>query len=117
MDWWKRTFGLHPVDMAFHFLIGGFLVGALGEASGNDSIILLGIAGMLGAYVWRRQRAIAELPAAGMTSGEVRLDEFHAQAEELHDLRGRMIELEERVDFAERLLARQAEMDKLPEGR
>jgi len=117
MNWWKRTFGLHPVDMAFHFLIGGFLVGAVGEASQNDSIILLGIAGMLAAYVWRRQRAIAELPAAGMSSGEVRLDELHAQAEDLNEMRVRVLELEERVDFAERLLARQAEMDKLPEGR
>ena len=117
MNWWKRTFGLHPVDMLIHFLAGGFLVGALGEASRNDTIILLGIAALLGAYAWRRQRALAALPAAEMISGEVRLDEFHAQAEELHDLRGRMIELEERVDFAERLLARQAEMDKLPEGR
>jgi hypothetical protein len=117
MNWWKRTFGLHPVDMAFHFLIGGFLVGALGEASKNDSIILLGIAGMFAAYAWRRQRAIAALPAAGMISGEVRLDELQAQGDELHDLRGRVLELEERVDFAERMLARQVEMEKLPEGR
>lgn len=117
MNWWRRTFGLHPLDMVVHFVIGGFLVGALGEASRNDSIIMLGIAGIFAAYAWRRNRAIAALPAAGMTSGEVRLDEFHAQAEELHELRGRMIELEERVDFAERLLARQAEMEKLPEAR
>lgn len=117
MEWWKRTFGLHPLDMVVHFVVGGFLVGALGEASQNDSIIMLGIAGMFAAYAWRRNRAIAALPATGMTSGEVRLDEFQAQAEELHDLRGRVMELEERVDFAERLLARQSELDKLPEGR
>ena len=117
MEWWKRTFGLHPVEMLIHTFVGGFLVAALAEASHNDAVALLATAGVFAAYAWRRQRAIAELPAAGMTSGEVRLDEFHAQAEELHELRGRMIELEERVDFAERLLARQAEMEKLPEAR
>lgn len=117
MEWWKRAFGLHPVDMVVHFMAGGFLAAALGDASRNDAVISLTIAAMFGLYAWRRHRAIAALPAAGMTSGEVRLDEFHAQAEELHELRGRMIELEERVDFAERLLARQAEMEKLPEAR
>jgi hypothetical protein len=117
MNWWKRTFGLHPVDIIVHFVAGSFLVAAFGEASNNDAIIALGIAGMFAAYAWRRQRAIAALPAVGMTSGEERLDEFHAQAEELHDLRGRVMELEERVDFAERLLARQSELEKLPEAR
>src|SRR6478736_1620560 len=117
MEWWKRHFGLHPVDMAIHAVVSGFIVAGLADASHNDSVALMTMAGVVAAYAWRRQRAIAALPATGMTSGEVRLDEFHAQAEELHELRGRMIELEERVDFAERLLARQAEMEKLPEAR
>jgi hypothetical protein len=35
---------------------------------------------------------------------------------ELDELRHRMLELEERVDFAERLLARQREPERLPNG-
>ena len=109
MSWWKRTFGLHPVDMAIHALIGGFVVAALGDASKNDAVALLATAGVFAAYAWRRQRALAALPAEGMSSGEVKLAELDAQAEELHELRTRMAELEERVDFSERLLAQQRE--------
>jgi len=108
MDWWKRTFGLHPVDFIIHFVAGGFLVGALADVAHNDSIAMLTTAVLLGSYAWRRQRAIAMLPAGGgMTSGEVRFAELEAQGEELHEVRTRMAELEERLDFAERLLAQQ----------
>jgi hypothetical protein len=110
MEWWKRVFGLHPVDFVIHFVAGGFIVGALGDAAHNDVIPMLATAVLLGAYAWRRQRAVARLPAgSGMTSGEVRLAELDAQAEELHEVRTRMAELEERLDFAERMLAQQRE--------
>ena len=114
MNWWRRNFGLHPVDMLVHFVAGGFLVVAFGEASGNEAIALLGTAGIFAAYAWRRGRAIAALPATGLTSGEVKLAELDAQAEELHDLRQRLAELEERVDFSERMLAQSREPEALP---
>ena len=116
MEWWKRHFGLHPVDMFLHAMAGGFIVIALGDASQNDAIALLGTAGVFLSYAWRRHRAIAALPATGLTSGEVKLAELDAQAEELHELRGRMAELEERLDFTERLLAQQREPEQLPRG-
>jgi len=116
MEWWKRHFGLHPVDMFLHGLIGAFIVAGLGEASENDVFALLGTAGVFLSYAWRRQRAIAALPQTGMSSGEVKLAELDAQAEELHELRTRMAELEERVDFSERLLAQQREPEQLPRG-
>ena len=114
MDWWKRTFGLHPVDFIIHFLAGGFLVAALGDASKNDAVAMVATAGLFALYAWRRQRALAKLPAGtGMTSGEVRLGELEAQAEELHELRTRMAELEERLDFTERMLAQVREPEQL----
>lgn len=42
------------------------------------------------------------------------VDALRGQAAETDELRIRLAELEERVDFAERLLARQAELDRLP---
>ena len=47
------------------------------------------------------------------------LDALRAQAAELDEMRGRMAELEERVDFAERMLAQNAEPSRLaaPENR
>ena len=116
MHWWRRTFGLHPIDSIAHFVIGGFLIGALDEWQHTDAITLVGVAAMFGLFVWRRQRAIAALPQTGMTSGEVKLAELDAQAEELHELRSRVAELEERADFAERLLAQQRDPAQLPRG-
>jgi hypothetical protein len=115
MEWWRRNFGPHPVEMVVTFVAGGFLSAALAEASQNEAISLLVIVGTLGFYAWRRNRVIAALPPmAGMTSGEARAVEFEAQAEELHDLRGRVAELEERLDFAERMLAHAREPESLP---
>lgn len=116
MEWWKRHFGLHPVDMFLHGMVGLSIVIALGEASGNDAIALLGTAGVFLSYAWRRHRAIVAMPATGMSSGEVKLAELEAQAEELHEIRARMLELEERLDFTERLLAQQREPEQLPRG-
>jgi Tfp pilus assembly protein PilO len=39
-----------------------------------------------------------------------------ASAEEVEELRHRLAEVEERLDFAERMLAQQQEPDKLPKG-
>lgn len=41
-------------------------------------------------------------------------EEVHARLAEVDDLKQRVAELEERVDFAERLLARQREGERLP---
>lgn len=117
MEWWRRTFGLDPIDFILHFLVGGLVVGGLADASRNDTVGLIGTAALFALYAWRRQRAIRALPAgAGYSSGEVRLAELDAQAEELHELRTRFAELEERLDFTERLLARQAEPSQLPKA-
>ena len=107
-------FRLHPVDMAIHTAVGGFLCAGIDEAFHTDSLTLVALAGVIALYAWRRQRAIAELPVTGgMTSGEVRLAELDAQGEELHDLRGRVMELEERLDFAERLLAKSRDPEQI----
>ena len=114
MNWWKRTFGLHPVDMLIHFVTGMFIVIGLVEATGSDAMAMLGTACLFALYAWRRQRAIAAFPLdPAFNSGEVKLAELDAQAEELHELRGRMAELEERLDFTERMLAQQREPEQL----
>ena len=114
--WWKQQFGLSPVELVLYFVTGGFAVAALGNASANDSIALLGMAVMVGGYAWLRQRALARHPATGMTSGEVRLAELETQAEELHELRTRVAELEERLDFTERMLAQQRDPAQIGRG-
>lgn len=116
MEWWKRTFGLDPIDFILHFLIGGLVVGGLADAARNDTVGMVGSAALFALYAWRRQRALRALPATGYSSGEVRLAELDAQAEELHELRGRFAELEERLDFTERMLAKSREPEQLGRG-
>ena len=117
MEWWKRAFGLDPIDFIVHFLAGGLVVGGLADAARNDVVGMVGSAVLFVAYAWRRRRALASLPAGpGMSSGEVKLAELDAQAEELHELRGRLAELEERLDFTERMLAKSREPEQLGRG-
>jgi Tfp pilus assembly protein PilO len=60
-----------------------------------------------------RPRSMREM-MGGETSAEQ--EEMRARLAELEELKHRVDELEERVDFAERLLARQRETDRLPPG-
>jgi hypothetical protein len=49
-------------------------------------------------------------------SGQELLDELHARLAATEALEGRVEELEQRVDFAERLIAQQHEPERLPAG-
>lgn len=53
----------------------------------------------------------------GTSGGAGDLEELRQRVAELEAERGRVAELEERVDFAERLLARPSDGEKLEEGR
>jgi hypothetical protein len=82
------------------------------EFTGQDAIAVVAIAivmvkiftGPIGAAIAERIRGRA-LPV-----------EDPALAAEVDQLRGRLAELEERLDFAERLLAQAREADQLPGG-
>lgn len=53
---------------------------------------------------------------AGRIRGGARTAENAAHVAEMDDVRGRLAEVEERLDFAERLLAQAREADQLPGG-
>ena len=53
---------------------------------------------------------------AGRIRGSARTAENAAQVAEMDDVRGRLAEVEERLDFAERLLAQARETDQLHGG-
>lgn len=62
--------------------------------------------GVVGARLWWLRRPEPEpAPRHGLTTGEVQGEVFA----ELEDLRNRVMELEERADFAERLMLRAGE--------
>lgn len=119
----KRALGLDWFDLLVHVGITGMLMIVVASASHDpdiDGAMAAVVACSLGLLAWRRSRALKRQPA--LTTGEVQADRL-AQLEdrlaELEQTQSRVIELEERLDFAERLLVRQreqAEALRLPQG-
>ena len=117
MSWIRRTFGLDGVDLLIHAGVTFFImvVGSsiwsheaaetmLATVSGV-SLVVLGV---------RRRRALRNLSSE--TTGEIvveRIAELETRVLELEQGELRMHELEERLDFAERLLAQAREPERL----
>jgi hypothetical protein len=111
----KRALGLDALDILIHVGITFALaVIAASAAQQNEEVgISLVVALSLGVLAWRRTRARQVSP---LTTGEVQSERLAMLEERLAELeaeRGRVLELEERLDFAERLLARQRESARL----
>lgn len=111
----KDRLGLDWPAIVVHAFVTILTAAALAEAVGSagnrdDVVIPLTLAAGTVLFEWRRRRALATRPPVGLTTGEVqqeRLDEMEAHLAELDLLHTRVAELEERLDFSERLLARQ----------
>ena len=87
-------------------------VSVSGSLEGWDAIILLlCVAITIGVLVWPLIKAVARRIEAGAAVGDGRaeLDALHERIRRLEEAQPRMAELEERVDFAERLLTRAQE--------
>jgi hypothetical protein len=82
-------------------------------------VLGVGIFGIpIGAYAaFAATRAIWVKPHAGDPGLGREVDVLKERVAELEAQQARMAELEERLDFAERLLVRQREDQRLPEGR
>jgi hypothetical protein len=88
-----------PDLVAFTVLVGG----------------ITGVVGIIGRTVVRYQdRKLRVGAGAPDPALRAELEDLRAQLAEHEDVRQRVLELEERVDFAERLLARQRDRAPLP---
>jgi hypothetical protein len=86
-----------------------------GSLEGWDAVLLIGTVLVTVAFLlWPLIRAIARRIEAGAAVAEARgeLDDLRERVRQLEQSGSRIAELEERVDFAERLLAQQ-EPDRL----
>ncbi len=118
MNWWKRAFGVDLFDTVVHVSITFALMVVVEERTHTaESVTAVAVAGAV-LYSIRRHFALRKLPKQAEVSGETttgvhrRLD-TEARLDELEALYGRVAELEERLDFAERLLAKQGEAPRL----
>lgn len=113
LDWLAAT-------AAWGFLSGGFGVFMhLAVQAPEELATVMGFAlffgGVVAARVWWLRRP--EQERAGLTTGEAqleRMEELEMRMAEVEALHSRVAELEERLDFSERLLVR-AEPHKVPE--
>jgi hypothetical protein len=103
----KRWFGLDPVDIGIHLGITVCLMGAVSISKGPAEVMPMIFAASLALLGIRRSLARRK---SATNSGEFtaeRIDEIEERMREVDQLQHRVLELEERLDFAERLLARQ----------
>ena len=118
MNGWKKVFGVDLFDTFVHFTVTAAILALLAHESRQVEPVLLTACGSLIIYSVRRhlalkgQRSLPEVSGQTTTGVHRRLDN-EERMQELESLYGRVAELEERVDFAERLLSRKDEPMKL----
>jgi hypothetical protein len=113
----ESNFGLYAaISVGSVALLGTFI--ALSVVIGEDFAIPALIAGaVMGTVVLRGP--VGKALAARIHQGTIGQAEPHPEVlDELYEVRNRMVEIEERLDFTERLLARQRSEDpaRLPSG-
>ena len=87
-----------------------------GSLEGIAAIVLLLGAGLIvAALIWPLIRALAKRIEGGAPSAEMQteLDSLRERVRQLEEIAPRMSELEERVDFTERIVAQGREPDRL----
>jgi len=113
----KSAIGLDWFDLTVHVGVTMMLavIASSAATGGQDGPILAAIfGGSLALLGWRRNRARRSPPPT--TTGEVqaeRIFQLEDRVAELEARQERVLELEERLDFAERLLAQRREAQSL----
>ncbi len=111
MSWVRRNLGLDWFDLFIHAGVTAALMGIVGVTNGPEAFFpgLIGISLLV--LAGRRHLALRHGERAGLTTGEMtaeRLEEVEFRLAELETAQARVAELEERLEFAERMLLRPA---------
>jgi hypothetical protein len=113
-----RVLGLDWFDIVVQFALtvaGGVAIDSMFHGPMGDATMGFWIAGSIALLGYRRKRALA---GEGIPPRDAdQLADMEARLAELEVQQGRIYELEERLDFAERMLAQQREQARLPGGR
>lgn len=113
----KRWLGVDAVDFVIQLGITFCVAAVLATASvKEEEVAVFGVfAVSLGVLAFRRARAMrrGEMDPPQQVSGSFAAD-LEQRVSDLEAMQQRMFELEERVDFAERLLSQQRQPERLP---
>ena len=111
MNWVQRALGMDWFDLIVHFGVTGTLMGVVGVSGGPEELFP-GLAGLsLVVLAVRRRYALRRVERPGLSTGEMaaeRLEELEQRMADLEGAHARVAELEERLEFAERMLLRAA---------
>ncbi len=116
----KKYVGLDFLDVLIHVGVSIAAAVLLASIAPNEEAgVAIAFGASLVVLAWRRKRALAA--AREYSTGEVqeteRILDLEARVADLEQAQGRVLELEERLDFTERLLTRHAEAGRLSAGR
>ncbi len=115
MTSFRRAVGVDFVDVVIQAGVTLALVGSVAAGDGPIEAVGLIIATSFVILGLRRHLALKRGgEPAGLSTGQMaaeRVADLEARLEELEAVHARMVELEERVDFTERLLARGAQVE------
>jgi len=120
VGFFKRTMGLDFVDVVIHVAVTGFLAGvadvAASTTTNDEGFVMIVFAVSTVVFGFRRHHALRHAKETPETTGEVaalRVEELEMRMAELEQGQLRMQELEDRLDFAERMLMQQREVRQL----
>ncbi|HKV75187.1 MAG TPA: hypothetical protein VJN95_11750 [Gemmatimonadales bacterium] len=110
-----RIVGMDWFDVVVHVgvtIMACVAADALFPGRDEDVAIAVVLAASLVLLGLRRRKALAELPDSPV--GHARIEELEARLAELDQVHDRLVELEDRLDFTERMLGQQREQERLP---
>jgi len=107
----RQVLGIDAVDFVIHVGVTVALMGVVGVSGGPEELfpVLTGLSLLVLGV--RRSVALRLAERRGISTGEMaaeRIAELEQRMAELEAAQGRVTELEERLDFTERLLAQSA---------
>jgi hypothetical protein len=109
MSWLRRNLGLDGFDLLIHVGVTCMLMAFVAMSNGPEEMLPVITGLSLLVLAFRRRAALKAGEGAGLTTGEMaaeRIAELEERVAELESAQAEVAELAERLDFAERLLAR-----------
>ena len=109
MNGWRKIFGIDVVNSVL--VVAGTFATVIftGELTGSGEMAMGALILCIGGYGILRHYGLKHLPPEEETSGAWRVSDLEARVADLEIASARIAELEERLDFTERLLAQKSE--------
>lgn len=118
----KRWLGIDSFGVLVHVVVTVCMMAFVGMSNGPEELFPVLMGGSLLVLAARRSHALQKRAESGEITGEqppaaLRLADLEQRVAELEAVQERVYELEERLDFSERLLAKGQPADyRTPEG-